>query len=978
MTDQLIGSQLGQYHIIELVRRGGMATVYKAHQPSLDRYVAVKVLFHNSDPQFAARFKREARAIAQLQHPNILPIYDNGEQDGLLYLVLQYVEQGVTLSDKLGVPFDPVVAFRLIGRLLDALEYAHVRGIVHRDIKPANVLMPSPNWPMLTDFGIAKLVNDNSPQLTMPGLVVGTATYMAPEQATGRQVNARTDIYATGVILYEMLTGRVPFDADTPMAVLTQHLYEPPPPMSRLNPSLPAVVEATVLRALAKDPTDRYQSAAEMAEALERVASQLQQGGTQSRLTGLYHAGVQAFAEGQWDQAVEHLDKLVAIDPDYEDSADLLAAAREARERAREEARRQIDQVRLRRSTQHQQVQSPRVPESAPPITGETSGPPAPVTGETTRFQVDELYSSAPATNETRRLPAATPDTAATSRLKADQPQVHATNVPPPATTSRTAQSSGAVSEPKAEPTRSVATPGDARPQRRSGLLIAIGAVVAIGVLIAGLWVAGVFGGGSTANNAPTSAPIVATNPTAAPATDVVPTQAQASPTEATAAGAVPPPTGQLVAEDEFKDRGVESGLEDLVNDTVFQRGYHPDKGEVYHLKLLKDHDTRAVFFPRRFYNNFNMQIEMWDFSDDFSGSVHQGIVFRVRDPNHYYTFLVDPRAGRYSVRKRNGPDAWSDLVPWKVSAAVKRNQDHNLVRVDAAGDKFTIYLNDQLLDSFSDGTYQSGMLGMIVENVDAQQPHMHFDNFKAWSDDPPPATASLEAIRQTPGGEMALIPGGEFIMGANEQPDGQPSVVDVPDFYLDRTEVTNADYAQCVRAGKCTPQESPDSQLHPNYASQDDFAKYPAIQVTWQQANAYCGSVGKRLPTEAEWEKGASWDSATRTKTAWPWGNVWDPAKVNSSEGVLGDSSAVRTYPAGVNGLFDMAGNVSEWTNSLYKPYPYAANDGREDPKAAGDRVYRGGSWDQSRNKVRASFRQASTPERPDREIGFRCAAAP
>jgi serine/threonine protein kinase len=180
MTDELIGSQLGQYHIIELVRRGGMATVYKAHQPSLDRYVAVKVLFHNHDPQFAARFKREARAVAQLQHPNILPIYDNGEQDGLLYLVLQYVDQGVTLSDKMGVPFDPVVAFRLIGRLLDALEYAHVRGIVHRDIKPANVLMPSPNWPMLTDFGIAKLVIDNSPQLTRPVLVVGTATYLAP------------------------------------------------------------------------------------------------------------------------------------------------------------------------------------------------------------------------------------------------------------------------------------------------------------------------------------------------------------------------------------------------------------------------------------------------------------------------------------------------------------------------------------------------------------------------------------------------------------------------------------------------------------------------------------------------------------------------------------------------------------------------------------------------------------------------------
>ncbi len=994
MTDELIGSQLGQYHIIELVRRGGMATVYKAHQASLDRYVAIKVLFHNRDPQFAARFKREARAVAQLQHPNILPIYDNGEQDGLLYLVLQYVDQGVTLSDKMGVPFAPVVAFRLIARLLDALAYAHVRGIVHRDIKPANVLMPAPDWPMLTDFGIAKLVNDNSAQLTMPGLVVGTATYMAPEQATGRQVDARTDIYATGVILYEMLTGRVPFDADTPMAVLTQHLYEPPPPLLRLNPSLPVIVEATVLRALAKDPADRYQSAADMAEALEHVASQLQQGDAQSRITGLYYAGVQAFAEGQWDRAVENLGRLVAIDPTYEDSADLLAAAREARERTREEARRQIDQVRLRRSTQQQQIQSPRVSETGAPMSGETSrplansdspaAPPAPVTGETTRFQVDELEqfsSPAPATKETNRLPAvAAPDSAATNRLNIDQPEARATNVPPTATA--TAQSSGAVSEPKAEPTRSIATatPGDVRPQRRSGLLIALGAVVVIGVLIVGLWLAGFLGPRTANNNAPTSAPtsggVVATNPTAAAATDVVPTET--APTEAPPDVAIPPPEGKLVFEDEFRDRGQQSGLEDLVNDTVFQRGYHPDKGEVYHLKLLQGNDRRAVYLPRKSYTNFNVQIEMWDFSDEFRGTASQGIIFRVRDPNHYYAFMIDPRSGRYTVRKFDGAGKWSDLIPWKASAQVKRNNEHNLARVDGAGDSFTIYLNDKQLDSFSDGAYTSGMLGMIVENVDAAQPHMHFDNVKVWSTDPPPAAPSLPPKRSTPTGEMLLVPGGEFIMGANEEPDGQPHMVNVPDFYMDRTEVTNGAYAQCISANKCTPQQSPGSETHPSYVNEPNFSTFPVIYVSWQQASAFCGWAGKRLPTEAEWEKAASWNSETQQKTAWPWGNVFKPEQVNSSEANLRDTTAVASYDPGVNGLNDMAGNVSEWTSSVYKDYPYDATDGREDPKVAGDRVYRGGSWGQSAGKQRSSFRQSSPPDRGDREIGFRCAAAP
>ena len=196
MTD-LIGTRLNQFELTEIVRRGGMATVYKAYQESLDRYVAVKVLFSNRDPQFAARFKREARAIAALQHHNILPVYDFGEQESLLFLVLQYIEGGTTLGDLLGKPMAPTTALRLTGHVLSGLEYAHTRGVVHRDIKPANVLMPTPNWPMLADFGIAKILNDTtSPNLTMANQIIGTAAYMAPEQATGRPVACSGAIYA--------------------------------------------------------------------------------------------------------------------------------------------------------------------------------------------------------------------------------------------------------------------------------------------------------------------------------------------------------------------------------------------------------------------------------------------------------------------------------------------------------------------------------------------------------------------------------------------------------------------------------------------------------------------------------------------------------------------------------------------------------------------------------------------------------------
>ena len=292
MTDHLVNTTLGQYRLIEIVRQGGMAMVYKAHQPSLDRFVAVKVLLERHDPQLVARFRAEARAIAQLQHPHILPIYDYGEQDGLFYLVLQYVEGGAALVDLGGTPIAPARAIYLITRLLAALDYAHARGIVHRDIKPANVLLPAPDWPMLADFGIAKLLADLTRRLTATGTVIGTPAYMAPEQALGQPIDARTDLYSVGVVLYELLTGHVPFDAESPPAVLMQQAYVAPPPPRQLNPDLSPAVEGALLRALAKNPAERYQNARAMSEELERVAAQLGPANDASSITRLYAAGV--------------------------------------------------------------------------------------------------------------------------------------------------------------------------------------------------------------------------------------------------------------------------------------------------------------------------------------------------------------------------------------------------------------------------------------------------------------------------------------------------------------------------------------------------------------------------------------------------------------------------------------------------------------------------------------------------------------
>jgi len=224
----------------------------------------------------------------------------------------------------------------------------------------------------------------------------------------------------------------------------------------------------------------------------------------------------------------------------------------------------------------------------------------------------------------------------------------------------------------------------------------------------------------------------------------------------------------------------------------------------------------------------------------------------------------------------------------------------------------------------------------------------------------------------------MVLIPGGEFIMGSNERRNEQAHLVEVPSFYIDRAEVTNVAYRQCVAAGACTPQQSPASETHPRYADQPQFDSFPAIQVSWQQAQNFCAWAGKRLPNEAEWEKAASWNSATREKSIWPWGNVFDPARLNSADSNNGDTTAVDQFPPELNGTLGMAGNISEWTSSLYKPYPYAAADGREDPQAPGDRVFRGGSWAQTRGKARTFVRQPASPTYVSREIGFRCAVTP
>lgn len=273
MAELRPGSRLGQYTILEQIGQGGMATIFRARQEALGRDVAIKVLpaYLASDPEYLARFRREATAIAQLQHPNILPVFDFGEQDGLTYIVMLLAPSGQTLRDRLGAPLPLGVAIPMINQVGSALQYAHEQGIVHRDVKPSNVLMGERDWALLSDFGIARMVQ-GATHLTRTGVGIGTPEYMSPEQAQGMPVDGRADQYSLAIILYQMLTGQLPFVAETPVGIVIQHITKPPPPPRSLNPEIPAEVEAVMLRALSKDPAERYPSIADFLDALGAAA----------------------------------------------------------------------------------------------------------------------------------------------------------------------------------------------------------------------------------------------------------------------------------------------------------------------------------------------------------------------------------------------------------------------------------------------------------------------------------------------------------------------------------------------------------------------------------------------------------------------------------------------------------------------------------------------------------------------------------
>jgi serine/threonine-protein kinase len=1015
----------GRYKIESLLGQGGMSTVYKATDPNLRRAVAVKLIHPHlaADADFVRRFEEEAAAVAQLRHPHIIQVYDFDHDGDIYYMVLEYVP-GETLQARLKtisanndrLPFAETV--RVMAAVCGAVSYAHERGMIHRDIKPANIMLGQSDEPVLMDFGVAKMLS--AQQHTATGAIIGTPSYISPEQVRGERPDSRADIYSLGVVLFEMVAGRCPFEADTTLRLMLMHVNEPVPDIRELAGDVPEALVAVIEKALAKQPEERYQTATEMGRALQAVygaaarparpepastaaappsaptvskpaaeppAPPPQKAATPKRnampliagcaalgLIGLIAAVAAVFGANRFltgnatalppSEGMVRIDGgvyLVGLDAPDENHAALQQAKLEEF---------WIDQYEVTNAQYAKFVSETGEP--SPTSWAAGTFPPGhdnrPVQGVTwdqaadycawarKRLPGEAEWEVAARGPENDLYPWGSKEDSV--RLGNETYDVGSVS----ANRSRYGvfDLAGNVWEWVDNPYAPVAEGSRVLRGGASGFLKDM-AYRLVGSPNEGTMIA--------AAGFRCAAPQVSGQTAASTALPVAPTQLAPG----------------VLYQDEFADPN--SGWP-VVTEGNYTFGYHPQS--FYHIQVAAANDRLVVTRDLGF-DNFIVETEV--LVDHTSvptpiGDFRYGLVVR-RAGENYYAFTISPGAGTWQAVKHSVSAGPAVLAEGAADSIQGLTGVDNL-QVGVSGAHFTFSINGAVVAELDDAEYAAGEIGFIVETVDETLAHIHYASITiheaeqaavaptASATQAPVATETLaptEAVAPTatatlpPAPEgMALIPAGFFQMGSttglsDERPE-HPVLLDA--FFMDVSEVTNAQYRECVNAGGCAPSGS-------SRRDNPAFDNYPVVVVSWTQAEAYCAWAGKRLPTEAEWEYAASGPE----NFTWPWGNQFSPSLSAAS---APDVQPVGSYPDGASpfGIFDMAGNAAEWVKDAYDQNFYAdspASNPLNEAKIA-TRVYRGGSYGNTDGGFyTTSRRYAKSSSFADVDIGFRCA---